>query len=94
MLGTYSQHRRRHVHDAALLNGHWFVEPTSGSLYIVPTIGRAEGPSGPVLDQLNTLYGAQALTEINIDVVSNLTGLRAVQASEKTFDPTIGYHVA
>jgi hypothetical protein len=93
MLGNYSQHTRRHVPDNALLHGHWYVEP-SGALYIIPTIGRAEGPAGPTLDHLNTLYGAQALSEVNVDVVANLTGLRAVHWSDKKFDPTNGYHLA
>jgi hypothetical protein len=94
MVGTYSKHTRRYVNDSALMNGHWYVDPSSGELYIVPTIGRAEGPAGDKLDQLNRLYGPQALTEVSTEVIANLTGLRLVPWFERKFDTTNGYYVA
>lgn len=94
MVGTYSSHRRRYVEDAALRYGHWYVESHTGALFIVPTIGLAEGPPGDKLDQLNTLYGAQALAEVNTDVIGKLTGLRPVHWEERQFDASKGYHIA
>ena len=93
-VGAYSKHARRYREDKALQYGHWYIDPESEGLYIVPTIGRAEGPLGDKLDQLNTLYGSQPLTEVNIDVIARLTGLEPVRFARRQFDSRNGYHVA
>lgn len=92
-VGAYSQHARRYREDKALLFGHWYINSETGALYIVPTVGRAEGPPGDTLNQLNTLYGPQPLTEVNIDVIARLTGLEPVRFARRQFDSQNGYHV-
>lgn len=92
--GFYSQHARKYREEKALQYGHWYIDPATDSLYIVPTIGRAEGPAGDKLNHLNTLYGSQPLTEVNIDVIANLTGLQPVQWAQRQFDTRNGYYVA
>lgn len=94
MAGTYSHHRRRFVEESALQNGHWYLDAATRALYIVPTIGRAEGPAGPLLDQLNTLYGPQPLTDVSTDVIANITGLEPVSWQDRMFSPTSGYYKA
>ena len=93
-VGAYSQHARKYREDKALQHGHWYIDPETDALYIVPTIGRAEGPPGSKLDQLNTLYGSQPLSGVNTDVIANLSGLKPVPGEQRLFDTSNGYHVA
>lgn len=60
MAGLFSNQERRHLAAPSLEHGHWYLDPESNALFIVPDdrhgLAEMEGPDDATCDELNGIY--------------------------------------
>jgi len=98
MAGLYDNEKRVHLEEECMMKGHWYRDPDTNLLYIVPNdeFGSAEiiGPDDDIEERLNVYYRNTAMADVDTELVASVLGLEIIPEILFRFDEGAGYYTA